>query len=94
MFSDSPSAQVNADTAIEQRDEMANVDRLDGHDDAEGYYAMRIGEVLHDKYRILGGYGRGVFSTVVRCEDIPESQSGRMKEVAIKVKSISFVCDS
>ncbi|KAI9985329.1 hypothetical protein PInf_004661 [Phytophthora infestans] len=38
-------------------------------DDAEGYYSTTIGEVLNGKYRVLGAVGKGVFSTVLRCQD-------------------------
>lgn len=39
-------------------------------DDAEGYYAPTIGETMNDKYRVLGTVGKGVFSTVLRCQCI------------------------
>ncbi|ETI44211.1 hypothetical protein, variant 1 [Phytophthora nicotianae P1569] len=39
-------------------------------DDAEGYYSTTIGEVLNGKYRVLGTVGKGVFSTVLRCQCI------------------------
>jgi len=42
-------------------------------DDAEGYMRYRIGEIMADKYRILGTHGKGVFSQVLKVEDINTS---------------------
>jgi serine/threonine-protein kinase PRP4 len=42
---------------------------LDGGADAEGYYKMRVGEYLLDRYQVLGTRGRGVFSSVLYCRD-------------------------
>ncbi|KAG7384428.1 Serine/threonine-protein kinase PRP4 [Phytophthora pseudosyringae] len=39
-------------------------------DDAEGYYSTTIGEMLNGNYRVLGAVGKGVFSTVLRCQCI------------------------
>jgi len=62
------------------------MDRGDNYDDKEGYYAHRIGDLLgsEQRYRVVGSYGKGVFSTVVRCVDL-HSASG-VDEVAIKVQ--------
>lgn len=50
-------------------------------DDAEGYYRVRIGEVLDDRYTVFGYTGQGVFSNVVRARDSSRSNT----EVAIKI---------
>eukprot|EP01119_Soliformovum_irregulare_P009392 TRINITY_DN2267_c0_g1_i5.p1 TRINITY_DN2267_c0_g1~~TRINITY_DN2267_c0_g1_i5.p1 ORF type:complete len:589 (+),score=159.82 TRINITY_DN2267_c0_g1_i5:167-1933(+) len=50
-------------------------------DDAEGYYCFRTGEVLNGRYMLLGFYGKGVFSSVVKAKDTHEND----REVAIKV---------
>lgn len=50
-------------------------------DDAEGYYRVRIGEVLDDRYTVFGYTGQGVFSNVVRARDSSRSN----QEVAIKI---------
>lgn len=50
-------------------------------DDAEGYYRVRIGEVLDDRYTVFGYTGQGVFSNVVRARDSVRSN----QEVAIKI---------
>lgn len=39
-------------------------------DDGEGYYKTRIGEVILDRFRTLGVVGKGVFSTVLKCQDL------------------------
>merc|ERR1712000_749285 len=38
--------------------------------DAEGFMRYRIGEVMNDKYRILGKHGKGVFSQVLKVEEL------------------------
>lgn len=50
-------------------------------DDAEGYYRVRIGEVLDERYTVFGYTGQGVFSNVVRARDSSRSN----QEVAIKI---------
>lgn len=52
-------------------------------DDAEGYYAPTIGETMNDKYRVLGTVGKGVFSTVLRCQCISSPSTDEV--VAIKL---------
>ncbi|EGZ06411.1 hypothetical protein PHYSODRAFT_341673 [Phytophthora sojae] len=57
-------------------------------DDAEGYYSTTIGEVLNGKYRVLGTVGKGVFSTVLRCQCITllkTGGSGSLSVVAVKL---------
>ena len=53
----------------------------DNWDDAEGYYRVRIGEVLDTRYTVYGYTGQGVFANVVRARD---SLRGK-QEVAIKM---------
>ncbi|KAK1942365.1 Serine/threonine-protein kinase PRP4 [Phytophthora citrophthora] len=56
-------------------------------DDAEGYYSTTIGEVLNGKYRVLGAVGKGVFSTVLRCQCITplKTSNGSLDMVAVKL---------
>ncbi|KAE9028884.1 Serine/threonine-protein kinase [Phytophthora fragariae] len=57
-------------------------------DDAEGYYSTTIGEVLDGKYRVLGTVGKGVFSTVLRCQCITPLKTaggGSLNVVAVKL---------
>ncbi|KAF6774544.1 hypothetical protein AHF37_05831 [Paragonimus kellicotti] len=54
---------------------------VDNWDDAEGYYRVRIGEVLDKRYAVYGYTGHGVFSNVVRARDVARGNL----EVAIKI---------
>ncbi|CAL8108574.1 unnamed protein product [Calicophoron daubneyi] len=54
---------------------------VDNWDDAEGYYRVRIGEILDKRYAVYGYTGHGVFSNVVRARD---GARGNL-EVAIKI---------
>jgi len=61
------------------------MDRGDNYDDKEGYFAHRIGDILNDRYKVVGSFGKGVFSTVLRCTDLQAAVSGTA-EVAVKVQ--------
>lgn len=58
-----------------------NPNLTDNWDDAEGYYRVRIGEVLDSRYTVYGYTGQGVFSNVVRGRDA--ARIGQ--DVAIKI---------
>ncbi|XP_027225993.1 serine/threonine-protein kinase PRP4 homolog isoform X1 [Penaeus vannamei] len=58
-----------------------NPNLMDNWDDAEGYYRVRIGEVLDSRYTVYGYTGQGVFSNVVRGRDA--ARAGQ--DVAIKI---------
>lgn len=49
-------------------------------DDKDGYYKIRVGEILNGRYQIQTTLGRGMFSGVVRATDITTK-----KPVAIKI---------
>lgn len=49
-------------------------------DDKDGYYKIRIGEVLNGRYQIETALGRGMFSGVARAKDVMTGQ-----QVAIKI---------
>lgn len=49
-------------------------------DDKDGYYKIRIGEILHGRYQVQATLGRGMFSGVVRAVDITSK-----KLVAVKI---------
>ena len=53
----------------------------DNWDDAEGYYRVRIGEVLDNRYNVSGFTGQGVFSNVVSARD----QARGNANVAVKI---------
>jgi len=73
------------DAPIDEIDEAAAMDRGDNYDDKEGYFAHRIGDILNDRYKVVGSFGKGVFSTVLRCTDLQAAVSGTA-EVAVKVQ--------
>ncbi|XP_055334548.1 serine/threonine-protein kinase PRP4 homolog [Paramacrobiotus metropolitanus] len=54
----------------------------DNWDDAEGYYRVRVGELLDGRYQVFGYTGQGVFSNVVRARD---TARGKDDQVAIKI---------
>ncbi|ESO07418.1 hypothetical protein HELRODRAFT_76744 [Helobdella robusta] len=59
-----------------------NNNLTDNWDDPEGYYNVRIGEVLDKRYSVFGFTGKGVFSTVVRVRDAARNNQ---EEAAIKI---------
>ncbi|RXG69374.1 Serine/threonine-protein kinase PRP4-like protein [Armadillidium vulgare] len=60
---------------------IENPNLMDNWDDAEGYYRVRIGEVMDSRYTVYGYTGQGVFSNVVRARD---SAKGN-QDTAIKI---------
>ncbi|KAM8710163.1 hypothetical protein ACLKA7_016887 [Drosophila subpalustris] len=72
---DSPS------TIVQNKHQNENPALTDNWDDAEGYYRVRIGEVLDNRYLVSGYTGQGVFSNVVRGRD----QARGAANVAIKI---------
>lgn len=74
---DSPSTLV-------ERSKQTNAENpslTDNWDDAEGYYRVRIGELLDNRYLVSGYTGQGVFSNVVKVKD----QARGSSLVAIKI---------
>ena len=69
----------NMSSAVTGKSENPNL--LDNWDDAEGYYRVRIGEVLDHRYTVYGYTGQGVFSNVVRARDAARGA----QDVAIKI---------
>jgi serine/threonine-protein kinase PRP4 len=47
-----------------------NLSLVDNWDDPDGYYKLLLNEVLDSRYKVRGSYGRGVFSTVLMCDDL------------------------
>ncbi|KAL6076162.1 Serine/threonine protein kinase YAK1 [Balamuthia mandrillaris] len=54
--------------------------------DTEGYYCPRFGELLGPagRYKVLSTFGRGVFSVVVRAQDLQQEEKEK-EEVAVKL---------
>lgn len=63
VYSQSPS------TIVANKHVNDNPALTDNWDDAEGYYRIRIGEVLDTRYVVSGITGQGVFSVVVSARD-------------------------
>ena len=74
---DSPSAIVGTT----KQTSAENPALTDNWDDAEGYYRVRIGETLDNRYVVSGFTGQGVFSNVVRARD--QARGG--DNVAVKI---------
>lgn len=60
--------------------QQLDVSLLDNWDDADGYYKVIPGELLDNRYRVQNSLGKGMFSGVVRANDMMTS-----KEKAIKI---------
>lgn len=58
-----------------------NPSLTDNWDDAEGYYRVRVGEILDNRYMVYGYTGQGVFSNVIRARD----QARGSQDVAVKI---------
>lgn len=58
-----------------------NPSLTDNWDDPEGYYRVRIGEVMDSRYTVYGYTGQGVFSNVVRARDAAHDN----QDVAVKI---------
>lgn len=56
-------------TVVANKQANENPALTDNWDDAEGYYRVRIGEILDNRYVVANYTGQGVFSTVVRAKD-------------------------
>lgn len=74
---DSPSAIIGTS----KQSSAENPALTDNWDDAEGYYRVRIGETLDNRYVVSGYTGQGVFSNVVRARD----QARGSDNVAVKI---------
>lgn len=75
MIFQSPSLIAKAGPGAE------NPSLTDNWDDAEGYYRVRIGEVMDSRYVTYGYTGQGVFSNVIRARDGARGN----QDVAIKI---------
>ncbi|GJQ79602.1 hypothetical protein Trydic_g16444 [Trypoxylus dichotomus] len=68
-------------TVVQRGSGAENPALTDNWDDAEGYYRVRISEVLDSRYLVYGYTGQGVFSNVVRARD----QARGNQDVAVKI---------
>ena len=74
MFADSPLEKAPQDTNQSHKENVFD------HGDNEGYYSHKKGEIINDRYEILGICGKGIFSTVVKVLDLTKKI-----EVALKI---------
>jgi serine/threonine-protein kinase PRP4 len=72
-------AHASAMPAVPQPQEL-DISMMDNWDDAEGYYNVRLGELINGRYHVQQNLGKGMFSSVVRATD---SKTGGL--VAIKI---------
>ncbi|XP_057651943.1 serine/threonine-protein kinase PRP4 homolog [Diorhabda carinulata] len=84
MFAEQDIYKVNTSSpnAITTKGSGAeNPSLTDNWDDAEGYYRVRISEILDSRYMVYGYTGQGVFSNVIRARD--QARGGQ--DVAVKI---------
>ncbi|KAL2868283.1 putative serine/threonine protein kinase (Prp4) [Aspergillus lucknowensis] len=70
---------ASALSAVPQPREL-DISMMDNWDDPEGYYNVRLGELINGRYHVHQNLGKGMFSSVVRAMD---SKTGDL--VAIKI---------
>ncbi|KAL3275380.1 hypothetical protein HHI36_020146 [Cryptolaemus montrouzieri] len=84
MFAEQESYKANTSSPgaiIAKGSGAENPALTDNWDDAEGYYRVRIGEILDTRYLVYGYTGQGVFSNVIRARD----QARGSQDVAVKI---------
>ncbi|CAH1967028.1 unnamed protein product [Acanthoscelides obtectus] len=74
-------SDTNSPAIVPKGSGQENPSLTDNWDDAEGYYRVRIGEILDNRYMVYGYTGQGVFSNVVRARD----QARGNQDVAVKI---------
>lgn len=72
-------AHASATSAVPQPQEL-DISMMDNWDDPEGYYNVRLGELINGRYHVQQNLGKGMFSSVVRATD---SKTGQL--VAVKI---------
>ncbi|RZF48030.1 hypothetical protein LSTR_LSTR002096 [Laodelphax striatellus] len=81
MFAEADVLHYNSPGMLEKGGLPENPSLTDNWDDAEGYYRVRIGEILDSRYVVYGYTGQGVFSNVVRARDGARGN----QDVAVKI---------
>ncbi|CAA95814.1 Serine/threonine-protein kinase PRP4 homolog [Caenorhabditis elegans] len=79
MFADNEELPQDS-TTIDGHSGAVHDTLKDNWDDVEGYYRVRIGELLDTRYRVVGFTGAGVFGNVCRCNDQTKGNT-----VAVKI---------
>lgn len=81
MFAPEPEEQSeHASAKAVPKAKELDMNMLDNWDDPEGYYNVRLGELINGRYHVHQNLGKGMFSSVVRATD-----SKTEKYVAIKI---------
>ncbi|KAI9372680.1 kinase-like domain-containing protein [Aspergillus egyptiacus] len=72
MFAEEPQqaapTHASATSAVPQPREL-DISMMDNWDDPEGYYNVRLGELINGRYHVHQNLGKGMFSSVVRAMD-------------------------
>lgn len=76
---DEQPAHASAMSAVPLPKEL-DISMMDNWDDHEGYYKVRLGELINGRYHVQQNLGKGMFSSVVRATD---SKTGAL--VAVKI---------
>lgn len=69
MFAEAPSKPRPAAESKAPASRELDIGMMDNWDDPEGYYNVRLGEVIDGRYQVQQNLGRGMFSGVVRVLD-------------------------
>lgn len=70
----------SAHAAVVPQPRELDISMMDNWDDPEGYYNVRLGELINGRYHVQQNLGKGMFSSVVRATD---SKTGGL--VAVKI---------
>lgn len=82
MFAEKDDFESNATSNnVSHNDNESNLNLTDNWDDTDGYYVIRIGDVINNRYTIRNILGQGVFANVVRAQDNEDGND----YVAIKI---------
>lgn len=82
MFAPDEAEPAQGATAAKPAPQAKELDMsmMDNWDDPEGYYIVRLGELINGRYHVQQNLGKGMFSSVVRATD---SKTGKL--VAVKI---------
>merc|ERR1712176_419829 len=56
-----------------------NLNLCHNWDDSEGYYVVVPGDIIKDKYEVMGTSGKGVYSSVLRVQEIGGNTNTKSK---------------
>lgn len=80
MFAEETAKPAHASAMAVPQPQELDISMMDNWDDPEGYYNVRLGELINGRYHVQQNLGKGMFSSVVRATD---SKTGNL--VAIKI---------